>query len=109
MISSSFFSASLVHPIAGVSLGVESESLSPMSPRTTWKAWDFGVARFSLAACLVRPQYVLRAGQLREKKKGRMDDRANVCFICGISRAELDRHGDGFDAHIRAEHHTWVV
>ena len=44
-----------------------------------------------------------------EKKKERMDDRANVCFICGISRAELDRHGDGFDAHIRAEHHTWVV
>ena len=31
----------------------------------------------------------------------------NLCFICNIERPEFDRQGNGFEHHIRHEHHCW--
>mmetsp|Transcript_45259 Transcript_45259/g.117136 ORF Transcript_45259/g.117136 Transcript_45259/m.117136 type:complete len:150 (+) Transcript_45259:119-568(+) len=32
----------------------------------------------------------------------------NRCFICDIDRAEFDRHGNGFEFHIKEEQNMWM-
>jgi hypothetical protein len=47
---------------------------------------------------------------LREEKAQRQENTVNICFICGIERAEFDRasaKGDGFKLHIRFDHNMW--
>ena len=47
---------------------------------------------------------------LRSEKADREDNTANICFICGIDRAEFDRaseKGDGFKLHIKFDHNMW--
>lgn len=31
----------------------------------------------------------------------------NICFICGLDRAEFDRFADGFENHIERDHQLW--
>ena len=46
-------------------------------------------------------------GTLRDEEKDKRQDMTSRCFICGISREEFDRHGNGFVAHIKADHNMW--
>jgi hypothetical protein len=45
---------------------------------------------------------------LREEKKERQRDIAQICFICGVEKSQFDL-GDGgdFHHHLREEHHIW--
>ena len=45
--------------------------------------------------------------QLRDLKKSRLADMQNVCFMCGYSRQALDKDGNGFATHIKADHYLW--
>ena len=49
-------------------------------------------------------------GELRDNKNERLDDTYNICFICGIDKQTFDRaseRGDGFEQHIKNDHHMW--
>jgi hypothetical protein len=47
-------------------------------------------------------------GALREAKNIRLEDTANICFICGIENLVFDRiERDGFESHIRQDHYMW--
>ena len=46
--------------------------------------------------------------QLREKADNTKEDKNNICFICGLSRQELDRDTEeGFDFHKEQDHEIW--
>jgi hypothetical protein len=45
-------------------------------------------------------------GTLRDEEKDKRNDMTSKCFICGISRDEFDRHGEGFLNHIKADHNV---
>jgi len=44
---------------------------------------------------------------LRNSKNEKEYEMKNVCFICSISRYDLDHGGSGFEKHIREEHNMW--
>merc|ERR1711865_1080408 len=47
--------------------------------------------------------------ELREKKKIRLQDTKEKCFMCGIDKATFDRVGSSvFQAHIKSEHNMWA-
>ncbi len=31
----------------------------------------------------------------------------NCCFICGLERGVFDQFADGFENHIKRDHHLW--
>jgi hypothetical protein len=45
-------------------------------------------------------------GTLRDEEKDKRNDMTSKCFICGISRDEFDRHGEGFLNHIKNDHNV---
>ena len=45
-------------------------------------------------------------GDLRDKRKENEEDQKNICFVCGIDRAEFERH-ISFDHHVLKEHFHW--
>jgi len=46
--------------------------------------------------------------QLRDQKKFRDEDMANVCFICSFDRFTFDKSSEGgFTRHIAKDHHLW--
>lgn len=46
--------------------------------------------------------------QLRDKKKVREQDMANICFICSFDRFTFDKSSEGgFTRHIAKDHHLW--
>jgi hypothetical protein len=45
---------------------------------------------------------------LREEKKERQRDIAQICFICGVDKSQFDLTiGGDFHHHVREEHNTW--
>jgi len=44
---------------------------------------------------------------MREATENAAGDMKTVCTMCGLERADLDRHGSGFDQHIKLEHNMW--
>jgi inositol 1,4,5-triphosphate receptor type 1 len=47
--------------------------------------------------------------ELREKKKARLEDTREKCFMCGIDKATFDRGGSTvFQNHIKEEHNMWA-
>ena len=46
-------------------------------------------------------------GSLRDLKNRNDEDQKNVCFICGISRSEFERHTN-FEKHVKREHNIWA-
>jgi hypothetical protein len=47
-------------------------------------------------------------GELREARDEIEVDQEGKCFICGISRGELDKLEGGFEHHIKYEHNMWA-
>jgi len=45
---------------------------------------------------------------MRGSNDSKQEDMQNVCFICGIDRATLDREGNGFEEHVDSEHNMWM-
>lgn len=46
--------------------------------------------------------------QLRDQKKFRDEDMANICFICSFDRFTFDKNSEGgFTRHIAKDHHLW--
>ena len=47
----------------------------------------------------------------RENNKEIEEDKNNVCFICGLKKAELNKYYSnsekGFDEHIKLDHYLW--
>ncbi|EQC42414.1 hypothetical protein, variant [Saprolegnia diclina VS20] len=46
-------------------------------------------------------------GELRDHRASIEKDMESNCFICGIDSLQFQRHGDGFDAHVRHDHNMW--
>jgi len=46
-------------------------------------------------------------GELRGKRKDKLVDMSEFCFVCGIDRQTFERHGNGFDIHVSKEHNIW--
>ena len=46
-------------------------------------------------------------GSLRDEKNYNEEDQKNVCFICGIYRAEFEKHTN-FEKHVKKEHNIWA-
>ena len=46
-------------------------------------------------------------GELRDRRSSVDKDLESKCFICGIDRMHFQRHGSGFDHHVRHEHNMW--
>lgn len=44
---------------------------------------------------------------LREKKDALDDDKQNNCFICNMSRDDIEKEGDSFQNHIETNHWLW--
>lgn len=44
---------------------------------------------------------------MREATETAASDMKNVCTMCGLERADLDRNGSGFAQHIKLEHNMW--
>merc|ERR1711865_53833 len=49
-------------------------------------------------------------GELRQEKNEQTDKTVNYCFVCGISKLDLDRNSsepNGFKKHITEDHYMW--
>ncbi|OQR96552.1 hypothetical protein ACHHYP_15419 [Achlya hypogyna] len=46
-------------------------------------------------------------GELRDHRSSIEKDMESNCFICGIDSLQFQRHGRGFDQHVRHEHNMW--
>ena len=46
--------------------------------------------------------------EMREKQKDLEEDVQNKCFVCGLSRSNLDRNGEGWYQHIYRNHNIFT-
>ena len=44
---------------------------------------------------------------LRDENKRKHHNMENICFICSLDRAKLEKEGKGFAHHLREDHHVW--
>lgn len=45
--------------------------------------------------------------ELRTEAEKRLEDKINVCFVCGLTRVEFNKRGKNFDDHQRDDHNLW--
>lgn len=45
--------------------------------------------------------------RLRQKKQNIQQDMYARCFVCDLERSYLDKHGKGFEQHVRNDHDPW--
>lgn len=45
--------------------------------------------------------------QMRDEKAERDDDFNNICFVCGLTRADFENCKKNFDVHVKMEHNKW--
>ena len=47
--------------------------------------------------------------ELRDERQKIEDDKKNMCFICGLDRATLEKNGQTFEVHIHNDnlHYLW--
>jgi hypothetical protein len=43
-------------------------------------------------------------GELRDRLEAEKEDDETKCFVCGLSRDELDKEAHGFERHVHEEH-----
>eukprot|EP01002_Notosolenus_urceolatus_P014859 NODE_680_length_1859_cov_21.211602_g551_i0.p1 GENE.NODE_680_length_1859_cov_21.211602_g551_i0~~NODE_680_length_1859_cov_21.211602_g551_i0.p1 ORF type:complete len:608 (-),score=138.37 NODE_680_length_1859_cov_21.211602_g551_i0:34-1653(-) len=46
--------------------------------------------------------------ELRERNKYIRDNIRSQCFICGREASEFERHGQGFEHHVKKDHNMWL-
>eukprot|EP00397_Hematodinium_sp_SG-2012_P001267 GEMP01001268.1.p1 GENE.GEMP01001268.1~~GEMP01001268.1.p1 ORF type:complete len:968 (+),score=162.55 GEMP01001268.1:2215-5118(+) len=46
-------------------------------------------------------------GQLRDEHANKQQELKTTCFICGLTRGQLERRAYGFDTHIHEDHNTF--
>ena len=80
--------------------------------KTTWisrTVWDVVFFLFVTVILLnvVFGIIIDQFGELRDQKKDKDDNKASMCFICGLTKDELKAGGVDFSHHVDAEHHMW--
>ena len=68
---------------------------------------SFFIIMITLFLSLIFGMIIDAFGSLRDLKNFNEEDQKNVCFICGISRSEFERHTN-FEKHVKREHNVWA-
>ena len=82
------------------------------------KAWAYGARFIFILGFFIIVTIILMSivfgividtfAGLREKYNLIEYDKNNVCFICGVSRDDLEKYGGNFESHINEEHKIWT-